>query len=650
MSHFVQRVRHGLFLCLAGLAFQTSSARAQQMIHVPGDQPTIQAGIDAAMNGDTVLVAPGTYTENIDFTGKAITVTSSEGPASTIIDASQGDIGVQFVTNETRASVLNGFTIENAGAAYWPNSSPSDYFMGIKVGYIAASYSVSGSGANPTITNNIIKQNYGYGIEIYFGGALVSGNTISYTSTQYNPLYDYGCDYDDGVGIAIQGTSNTTSIYTVVSNNTIQYNIGHCLGGGIELYAASGLTTITNNIIRHNQSLGEGGGIYMTNGNALSLVQNLIYGNTSAGGGGGVYFGNSSTSLLIINNTIVGNTISPNPELIDFYEQGSQIFFNGSVSGTAFFNNIIVAGDSYSAVACNPGYEYLSPTPLTINNSDIVNFSGPTFGGWCVVPPTLTTGMISADPEFVSENNESFHLQSGSPAVNSGSDLAPDLPTQDLDDNARVENNTVDMGVYEGPVAGIVSSPPGFSIVSTATSMTIQSGQSGTATLTVAPVGLYIGTVSFSCSQLPTNVSCSFSPAMLPFAGDGVTLTSNLTVTVSAMADLERTKSYRPNPSGLNSLLALAELIAIALLVGSEQRRSIGNTRTLRVTVLCLLLLSSVSTLISCGSSGGSQSTSLPTLPTQPSTTSSTIVITAMVTGNTVNTSRTISLAVTVTQ
>src|SRR5271168_3437186 len=51
-------------------------AWAQATIHVPGDQPSIQAGIDASSNGDVVLVAPGTYNENIDFKGKAITVTS----------------------------------------------------------------------------------------------------------------------------------------------------------------------------------------------------------------------------------------------------------------------------------------------------------------------------------------------------------------------------------------------------------------------------------------------------------------------------------------------------------------------------------------------------------------------------------------------
>ena len=50
------------------------------IINVPGDQPTIQAAIGVAVNGDDVVVAPGTYFEAINFNGKAITVRSSDGP------------------------------------------------------------------------------------------------------------------------------------------------------------------------------------------------------------------------------------------------------------------------------------------------------------------------------------------------------------------------------------------------------------------------------------------------------------------------------------------------------------------------------------------------------------------------------------------
>ncbi|MBT8486771.1 MAG: hypothetical protein KJO43_14415, partial [Phycisphaerae bacterium] len=56
-------------------------------IHVPDDFPTIQAAIDAAVDGDQVLVSPGTYLEQIDLLGKAIRVEGVDGAAVTTIDA-----------------------------------------------------------------------------------------------------------------------------------------------------------------------------------------------------------------------------------------------------------------------------------------------------------------------------------------------------------------------------------------------------------------------------------------------------------------------------------------------------------------------------------------------------------------------------------
>src|SRR5215467_11246084 len=95
-------------------------AVAATVIHVPGDQPTIQAAINAANNGDTVLVSPGTYTENINFLGKAITVTSSNGPKLTIIDGGGVSSVVTFSTNEGLSSVLSGFTLQNGNAMNTP--------------------------------------------------------------------------------------------------------------------------------------------------------------------------------------------------------------------------------------------------------------------------------------------------------------------------------------------------------------------------------------------------------------------------------------------------------------------------------------------------------------------------------------------------
>jgi len=385
--------------------------------------------------------------EDIDFMGKAIMVTSSGGPTTTTIDGGQKGVVVNFANGETRASVINGFTITDDAP---PLPTQVTFFTdGIYV-----------DGANPTITNNIITNNRGYGIQISFGSAYISGNTVTNSSTAGDPSGDFGCDYDDGDGIFIGGASNTITDPPVIDHNTIEQNVGHCEGGGIGLYAAPASTIISNNIIANNQSLGFGGGVYEVNG-SVSLYQNLIYNNISGVAGGGVYLSIGSEvdgatgplNVFVTNNTIYGNTISLNDLIVGAWVDGSQVALPGYVSQLGFFNNLIIANDSYSAISCWPTYQYLSGAPPVVVNSDVINTGGPAYGGWCTSP--AGNGNISADPKFNKPSNGDFHLQAGSPAIDTGFNAAPGLLATDLDGNPRIQNATgksvpiVDMGVYE---------------------------------------------------------------------------------------------------------------------------------------------------------------------------------------------------------
>jgi hypothetical protein len=141
---------------------------------VPGQYPTIQAGINAASSGDTVLIASGTYigtgNKNLNFGGQDIVVMSEYGPKHCIIDCQNSGRGAYFYSGETNAAVLKGITIKNGS---------STYGGGINI-----------SGASPTIERCIVAYNsasgsYGGGIYITGGDPVITQCTIVLNGSTY---------------------------------------------------------------------------------------------------------------------------------------------------------------------------------------------------------------------------------------------------------------------------------------------------------------------------------------------------------------------------------------------------------------------------------------------------------------------------------
>jgi predicted outer membrane repeat protein len=183
-----------------------SSFLPATILNVPGTFPTIQAGINAAVDSDTVLVQPGTYFENIDFGGKLIKVASlfltTQDPAyisSTIIDGGNLAGVVFFVNGENSSAVLSGFTITNGDA----------HLMNLEGGGIHCYY------ASPSLDNLIITGNSaeekGGGIYCYFSSSSLINVTISGNSSyQGGGIY---CEESDLIlqNVTITGNSASNS-------------------------------------------------------------------------------------------------------------------------------------------------------------------------------------------------------------------------------------------------------------------------------------------------------------------------------------------------------------------------------------------------------------------------------------------------------
>jgi len=211
------------------------------IINIPGDQPTIQAGIDATVDSDTVLVQPGTYIENINYNGKNITVASlfltTQDTAyifQTIIDGNQSG-SVVTCASEEYATNLCGFTITNGSAFSGGGIYCSGSNMILQFSTVMLNTSHKGGGIMSDwdsyirLENVIVKNN-----SALFGGGIYCGEWSS--TILFNVTVTANSASNHGGGIYYFGEYANLSFNSSNRSNIYANTIENSRGSGSDIF------------------------------------------------------------------------------------------------------------------------------------------------------------------------------------------------------------------------------------------------------------------------------------------------------------------------------------------------------------------------------------------------------------------------------
>ncbi len=378
---------------------------------VPQEYATIQEAIDAAFDGDTVLVADGTYTgpgnKDLMF-GKPIILRSENGPENCIIDCENDGRGVFFphiYMAPAGTGVFDGFTVTNG--------------------------------------NNVDD-----------GGAIFCGG--NFVAKIINCIITDNAAMDKGGGIFCDYDANIQIINCTITNNTANS------GGGIRTNRFNG--KIERCIISGNTADRGGGGMQFWEGGnpevtSCLIVDNIAQGNYGDGNGGAISCFDSNPTFL--NCTIGSNTAA---------DTGSGWYAGGGVycdlSSSPVFSNCILWGNT-ATDGGNQIYTNDSSSTVTLNTSDCLSSIGEVEGAGTVTRDVN----IGVDPLFVDAAGGNYELQSSSPCIDAGDNgRVPPAMTMDVRGYPRFMDGDrggaviVDIGAYEFRPRVYVDDTGGFDI------------------------------------------------------------------------------------------------------------------------------------------------------------------------------------------
>jgi hypothetical protein len=387
---------------------------------------SIQEGITASFQGDTVMVRDGTYTgpsnRNLDANGQAMVIRSEHGAAACIIDCQGAGRGFRFDSHEGPTTRLQGFTIRNgvspgvgldashAGGIYVYFASPIIEDCVIENCTARLGAGISASASSLQVRRCTIRNCHAVSIPFY--DSIGGGMYLSYLNAGALPpaIIDTeisGCTADSGAGISFGGIERL-----VVSHCRIFGNAAGTAGGGIKAsaYNSGAVTLLLENCLVAGNTAPEGAGLALSPTNAYPLtpawtvVDCTIVDNVATIAGGGVRLSGSSAAMppLELHDTILWGNTAPN---------GSTFFHSGG-SATIRVFACDVEGGQASFV--------LGPTATLVWGSN----------------------NLAADPQFVDRDGPDNNL---STFGDNDYRLALVSPCIDAGDNALVPPDFVDI-------------------------------------------------------------------------------------------------------------------------------------------------------------------------------------------------------------
>ena len=341
------------------------------VINIPEDIETIQGGIDLAENGDTVLVAPGTYVEHIIISEKSISLLSTQGSEFTVID---GDYSGRVVTIENCGDsllVLSGFTITKGNVLGFGEHGGGLFCLE----------------SNLLFEDLIITDNHASETFVIVAGVLIESSNLTLRNVtienNHNPFGSIGGMHSFESNLLIE-------------NVTIRNNSSGNDAGGLFLDGVNQLT----NVMIYNNHANYGPVVFFSGENKLNNV--LIQGNVS-NNGMGIYGGVSVHGNTVFNNVTMSNNISDDGNISIL--NGNLVLINSVIWGNEP-EEIIFAGQS-NPIIFTAAYSDIQGGLESIEPNDVGEIN------WL-------EGNIDLDPQFTDTTNGDFTLLPTSPCIDVG--------------------------------------------------------------------------------------------------------------------------------------------------------------------------------------------------------------------------------------